>query len=177
MDSFGSQLKILKESLDGDLKYDTITRTIYSTDASDYKEQPLAVAWPGGSADIKKILAFAAREHTGVIIRGAGTSLAGQVVGSGIIVDISRYMNKILEINKEEMWVKVEPGVVLDELNLYLKDYGLFFGPETSTSSRCNLGGMLGNNSCGSRSLVYGSTRDHTLAVKAIHLFLLADTD
>ena len=168
MDSFGSQLKILKESLDGDLKYDTITRTIYSTDASDYKEQPLAVAWPGGSADIKKILAFAAREHTGVIIRGAGTSLAGQVVGSGIIVDISRYMNKILEINKEEMWVKVEPGVVLDELNLYLKDYGLFFGPETSTSSRCNLGGMLGNNSCGSRSLVYGSTRDHTLAVKAI---------
>jgi FAD/FMN-containing dehydrogenase/Fe-S oxidoreductase len=168
MDSFISRLNILKESLDGDLKSDNITRTIYSTDASDYKERPLAVAWPRGPLDIRKILAFAARENTGVIIRGAGTSLAGQVVGSGIVVDISRYMNKILEINKEGMWVKVEPGVVLDELNLYLKEYGLFFGPETSTSSRCNLGGMIGNNSCGSRSLVYGSTRDHTLAVKAI---------
>jgi FAD/FMN-containing dehydrogenase len=104
----------------------------------------------------------------GVTVRGAGTSLAGQVVGSGIIVDISRYMTRILEVNKEESWVRVEPGVVLDELNLFLRSYGLFFGPETSTSSRCNIGGMVGNNSCGSHSLVYGSTRDHTIELKTI---------
>ncbi|MFZ0281543.1 MAG: FAD-binding oxidoreductase, partial [Bacteroidales bacterium] len=168
MESIITRLNILKESLEGDLKYDTITRTIYATDASDYKEQPTAVAWPRGAADIKKILSFASGEKIGVTIRGAGTSLAGQVVSSGIIVDISRYMNKILEVNREESWVRVEPGVVLDELNLFIKPYGLFFGPETSTSSRCNMGGMVGNNSCGSHSLVYGSTRDHTLELKTI---------
>ncbi len=168
MDSIITRLNILKESLEGDLKYDTVTRIIYSTDASDYKEQPKAVAWPRGGSDIKKILSFASRERIGVTVRAAGTSLAGQVVGSGIIVDISRYMTRILEVNKEESWVRVEPGVVLDELNLFLRSYGLFFGPETSTSSRCNMGGMVGNNSCGSHSLVYGSTRDHTIELKTI---------
>ena len=168
MDSVNAKLNSLKDSLEGDLKYDLITRTIYSTDASDYKEQPVAVAWPRGSEDIKKILSFAAAEKTGITVRAAGTSLAGQVVGSGIIVDISRYMNRILELNKEEKWIRVEPGVVLDELNMFLKPHGLFFGPETSTSSRCNMGGMVGNNSCGSHSLVYGSTRDHTIELKTI---------
>ncbi len=168
MDTFKTRLDILKENLEGDLKYDVITKTIYSTDASDYKEQPVAVAWPKGAQDIKKILSFAGEEKTGVTMRAAGTSLAGQVVGPGIVVDISRYMNKILEINKEEKWVRVEPGVVLDELNIMLRPFGLFFGPETSTSNRCNLGGMVGNNSCGSHSLVYGSTRDHTIEIKAI---------
>jgi len=168
MESFNNRLKSLKDSLDGNLKYDIITRTIYSTDASDYKEQPAAVAWPKGISDIKKILSFASKDKIGVTIRAAGTSLAGQVVGSGIIVDISRYMNSILEINREERWVRVEPGVVLDELNMFLKEYGLFFGPETSTSSRCNMGGMVGNNSCGSHSLVYGSTRDHTIELRTI---------
>ncbi len=101
-------------------------------------------------------------------LRAGGTSLAGQVVSSGIIVDISRYMNKILEINKDERWVRVEPGVVLDELNLKLKESGLFFGPETSTSNRCNIGGMVGNNACGSHSVVYGSTRDHTIEIRTL---------
>ncbi|NLA42009.1 MAG: FAD-binding oxidoreductase, partial [Smithella sp.] len=158
----------LRASLEGDLKYDKVSRVIYATDASDYKEEPVAVAWPLNASDIKKILCFASQEKIGVTLRAAGTSLAGQVVSSGIIVDISRYMNRILEVNREEHWVRVEPGVVLDELNMYLKPLGLFFGPETSTSSRCNMGGMLGNNSCGSHSLVYGSTRDHTLEIKAL---------
>ena len=120
------------------------------------------------SSDIKKILQFAANDKSCVTLRAGGTSLAGQVVSSGIIVDISKYMNKILEINKDEMWVRVEPGVVLDELNLKLKEQGLFFGPETSTSNRCNIGGMVGNNACGSHSIIYGSTRDHTIEINAL---------
>jgi FAD/FMN-containing dehydrogenase/Fe-S oxidoreductase len=155
----------LKNDLEGDLQYDTVTRIIYSTDASVYKEKPLAVVWPRNKSDIKKILSFANREKISVTLRAAGTSLAGQVVSPGIIVDISKYMKRIIEINKEEMWVRVEPGVVLDELNIELKKYSLFFGPETSTSSRCNIGGMVGNNSCGSHSVIYGSTRDHLLGL------------
>src|SRR4030042_1410171 len=168
MDLPVTRLNSLKNSLEGDLKYDLITKTIYATDASDYKEQPVAVAWPKGVPDLKKILQFASEEKIGITIRAAGTSLAGQVVSSGIIADISRYMNKILELNRQRVWVRVEPGVVLDELNMYLKPYGLFFGPETSTSSRCNMGGMVGNNSCGSHSVVYGSTRDHTIELKTL---------
>jgi len=167
-DTLLSGLDLLGSSLEGDLKHDTITRTIYSSDASVYREVPLAVAWPRNESDIRKIVAFALREKIALTMRAAGTSLAGQVVSSGIIVDISRYMKSILEINEEEMWVRVEPGVVLDELNMVLKEKGLFFGPETSTSNRCNLGGMVGNNACGSHSLVYGSTRDHTIELRTV---------
>jgi FAD/FMN-containing dehydrogenase/Fe-S oxidoreductase len=167
-DTFQSRLDELDKILDGDLRYDNISKTLYSTDASVYKESPIAVAWPRNKSDIKKILSFAVKEKSGVTIRAAGTSLAGQVVSSGIIVDISKFMDQIIEINKNEKWVRVEPGVVLDELNLKLKEYGLFFGPETSTSNRCNLGGMVGNNACGSHSVIYGSTRDHTIELTAI---------
>ena len=163
-----SRLDALEKSLEGDLKFDKITTAIYSTDASVYKEEPQAVVWPKSVSDIRKILQFAVNEKSNVTLRAGGTSLAGQVVSSGIIVDISRYMNRILEINKDEMWVRVEPGVVLDELNLKLKESGLFFGPETSTSNRCNIGGMVGNNACGSHSVVYGSTRDHTIEIRAL---------
>jgi len=168
MDINFSNLDILEKSLEGDIKHDKITTTIYATDASVYKQEPSAVAWPKSVSDIRKILDFARENKTSVTLRAGGTSLAGQVVSSGIIVDISRYMNKILEINKEEMWVRVQPGVVLDELNLKLKERGLFFGPETSTSNRCNLGGMVGNNACGSHSVVYGSTRDHTIEITTL---------
>ena len=167
-DKIYSGLDLLRESIEGDLRYDEISRTIYSTDASVYKELPLAVIWPKGTSDLKKIILFAAREKISLTPRAAGTSLAGQVVGGGIIVDVSKYMNMIIEVNAEEMWVRVEPGVVLDELNMHLKPYNLFFGPETSTSNRCNLGGMVGNNACGSHSLVYGSTREHTLELKVV---------
>lgn len=158
----------LKSQLDGDLFTDNVQRVLYSTDASQYKEMPLAVARPKNREDIKKLILFAREHGTSVIPRGGGTSLAGQVVGSGIVVDTSRYMNRILEINPEGGYVVVEPGVVLAELNLALAPYGLQFGPETSTASRCVIGGMLGNNSCGLHSLIYGSVREHILEVEAI---------
>lgn len=158
----------LKSQLEGDLFVDKVQRVLYSTDASLYKELPLAVIKPKSAADIKKIIAFAYQHKTSIIPRGAGTSLAGQVVGSGIVVDISKYMNKILEFNKEEKYVVVEPGVNLAELNLILAEHGLQFGPETSTANRCVIGGMLGNNSCGLHSLVYGSVREHILEVDAL---------
>lgn len=168
MNAFSLKLDELGKSLEGELKYDKSTTAIYSTDASVYKVEPQAVVWPRTPEDIRKTLHFASSEKTSVTVRAGGTSLAGQVVGAGIIVDISRYMNKILEINEEEKWARVEPGVVLDELNMELKKYGLFFGPETSTSNRCNIGGMVGNNACGSHSIVYGSTREHTIELKVL---------
>jgi len=141
---------------------------MYATDASDYKEVPLAVVYPLHEADIRELVRFASENGISLIPRTAGTSLAGQVVGKGIVVDMSRHMTGILEINEEERWVRVEPGVVLDELNIALRSTGLFFSPETSTSNRSMIGGMIGNNSCGLHSLVHGTTRDHTLSVRAV---------
>ncbi len=141
---------------------------IYATDASAYRETPVAVVYPKDKDDIRQIVLYAAENGITLIPRAGGTSLAGQVVGNGIVVDVSKYMNHILEINADEHWVRVEPGVILDELNQYCKPFGLFFGPETSTSNRCCMGGMVGNNSCGSHSLVYGSTRDHVVELNAI---------
>jgi FAD/FMN-containing dehydrogenase/Fe-S oxidoreductase len=168
MMTLADKLISLKESLEGELKSDIITRTIYSTDASVYKEMPEAVAWPKNETDLSKLIIFAAEEKIPLILRAAGTSLAGQVTGRGIIADISRYMNQVLEINREERWVRVQPGVVLDELNMKLRPSGLFFGPETSTANRCNIGGMIGNNACGLHSLAHGSTRDHTIELKVL---------
>ncbi len=162
------QLQELAKSLEGSLHFDDLMRTIYATDASVYREMPLAVAYPKTTADIVRLVHFARQQNTSLIPRAAGTSLAGQCVGSGIVVDVSKYMTKILEVNKEEGWVSVQPGVVRDELNAYLKPYNLFFGPNTSTANRAMIGGMVGNNSCGSYSIVYGTTREHTLEVKAV---------
>jgi FAD/FMN-containing dehydrogenase/Fe-S oxidoreductase len=162
------KLKQLAADIEGQLFYDTTIRTLYATDASAYREMPLAVAIPKSINDIKKLIHFAIKENTSLIPRTAGTSLAGQVVGKGIIVDVSKYFCKILELNKEEGWVRVQPGVVRDELNMFLKSHGLFFGPETSTANRAMIGGMVGNNSCGSNSVVYRSTREHLLEVKAL---------
>ena len=162
------KLNKLASELEGDLYYDRTMRMLYATDASAYREMPLAVAIPKSINDIKRLIAFANREHTSLIPRTAGTSLAGQVVGNGIVVDVSKQFTKIIEFNKEERWVRVQPGVVRDELNLFLKPHGLFFGPETSTANRAMIGGMVGNNSCGSNSVVYGSTREHLLEVKTI---------
>lgn len=160
--------KRLSESLDGSLMWDIPSRLQYATDASAYREVPEAVALPKTKDDLKKLIAFAVAHGIPIIPRAAGTSLAGQVVGKGIVVDMSRYWGRIIELNKDEHWVRVEPGVILDELNLFLKPHGLFFGPETSTSNRCMMTGMVGNNSCGAHSIIYGSTRDHTIAVKML---------
>ena len=161
-------LQTLASSLEGELHFDKTLRTLYATDASAYREMPLAVAIPENESDVKKLIAFARQHKTSLIPRTAGTSLAGQVVGSGIVVDVSRTFTKIIEINAAERWVRVQPGVVRDELNMALKAHGLFFGPETSTANRAMIGGMVGNNSCGSNSVVYGSVREHLLEVKAI---------
>jgi FAD/FMN-containing dehydrogenase/Fe-S oxidoreductase len=158
----------LRASLEGDLYTDLAERRLYATDASAYREIPAAVARPKHAEDIRKLILFARKYKTSLIPRTAGTSLAGQVVGGGIVADVSKYMNRILEFNAEERWVRVQPGVVLDELNQAAAEYGLFFGPETSTSNRCMIGGMVGNNACGAHSLIYGSTRDHTLSVKVL---------
>lgn len=163
-----NKISRLASDLEGDCYTDEMMRILYATDASAYSEMPLAVIIPRSVTDIKKLIQFASRENTSLIPRAAGTSLAGQVVGGGIIVDVSKYFNKILELNIDEGWVRVEPGVVRDELNLFLKQYGLFFGPETSTANRAMIGGMVGNNSCGSNSIVYKSTREHTLELKVL---------
>lgn len=167
-DNLTVQLESLRKTLDGDLFTDEINRVLHATDASAYREMPLAVARPRNIEDIRKLIFFARENKIPLIPRTAGTSLAGQVVGSGIVVDVSRYLNKILEINREEHWVRVEPGVVLDELNMAVASSGLFFGPETSTSNRCMIGGMVGNNACGAHSIIYGSTRDHLVSLKTI---------
>src|SRR5690554_2563739 len=162
------QLTQLKTKLEGDLFYDQLMRTLYATDASVYRELPLAVALPKSEEDIKKLIRFAREHKTSLIPRTAGTSLAGQCVGEGVVVDVSKYFTQILEFNKDEGWVRVQPGVVRDELNRFLKPHGLFFSPITSTANRAMIGGMVGNNSCGTTSIVYGSTREHILELKVI---------
>ena len=158
----------LKQSLEGDVFTDRVQKVIYATDASSYREIPQAVTRPKNKEDIRKIIHFARQVGTSVIPRAGGTSLAGQVVGPGIVVDISKYLNKIGQFNLTERWIEVEPGVVLAELNQFLFNHGLQFAPETSTANRCCIGGMLGNNSCGLHSLIYGSTREHILEVESI---------
>lgn len=147
---------------------DSLHKIAYATDASVYREIPYGVAYPACEQDICDLIAEARRRGTNIIARAGGTSIAGQVVGNGIVVDVSRHMNHILEINADERYAVVEPGVVRDELNIACKPYGLFFSPETSTSNRCCIGGMFGNNSCGTHSLVYGSTRPHVLEADGI---------
>src|ERR1019366_2744602 len=140
----------------------------YATDASVYQEKPLAVCLPVNKADIKLLIEFAIENKLTLIPRAAGTSLAGQVVGNGIVVDISKHFSQILEVNVEEKWVRVQPGVIRDDLNHYLRGFGLMFGPETSTANRAMIGGMIGNNSCGLYSIVWGAVRDHLLETHVI---------
>ncbi|MCF2442350.1 FAD-binding protein [Dyadobacter sp. CY345] len=163
----------LKNGFEGELYYDdstvhTAQRHIYATDASVYQEMPVAVALPRTVEDIRKLIKFAGEQKLTLIPRAAGTSLAGQVVGKGIVVDISKHFGAILEVNAKEKWVRVQPGVIRDDLNKHLAPYGLLFGPETSTASRAMIGGMIGNNSCGLHSITWGATRDHLLEVKAL---------
>lgn len=157
----------LKKQLTGELHTGEAIKCIYATDASAYREVPQAVAIPKTDEDIEKLIQFAKANQTSLIPRAAGTSLAGQVVGGGIVVDVSKHFTKIIEVNTDEEYVWVQPGIVRDELNRELAGHGYFFAPETSTANRAMIGGMIGNNSCGSNSVVYGSTREHLLEVKA----------
>ncbi len=162
------QLEQLALSLEGELFLDDLRRTLYATDASVYRKLPMGVAYPKDSKDIAKIILFCQEYGCSLIPRTAGTSLAGQCVGEGLVVDVSRYMTKILDFNEKEKTIWVEPGIIRDELNIFLKPYGLFFGPNTSTSNRCMIGGMVGNNSSGTTSIQNGVTRDKVLEIEAI---------
>ena len=143
-------------------------RRLFATDASVYREIPLAVAYPKNVDDLKHLIAFARENKTSLIPRTAGTSLAGQVVGKGIVVDVSKHFTKILHLDEKSKTITVQPGVIRDDLNRFLEPYGLFFGPNTSTSNRCMIGGMVGNNSSGTTSIKYGVTRDKVLNLKTV---------
>ncbi|MBB3208098.1 FAD/FMN-containing dehydrogenase/Fe-S oxidoreductase [Rhodopirellula rubra] len=158
--------KSLAAELDGELHTGDLMRRIYATDASAYQEMPAAVAIPTCENDIATLIRFAGKHQIGLIPRTAGTSLAGQVVGSGMVVDVSRHFTRIVEVNVNEGWVRVQPGVIRNELNAHLAPLGFWFAPETSTQNRAMIGGMVGNNSCGSNSIKFGSTRDHLLEVR-----------
>ncbi len=158
----------LSQDLEGQLIYDDLHRSIYATDASVYRELPLAVCYPKNESDLKILIHFAGKHEIGLIPRTAGTSLAGQCVGDGIVVDVSKHFNKILQIDPENQTVLVQPGIIRDDLNRELQEHGLFFGPNTSTSNRCMIGGMVGNNSSGTTSIKYGTTRDKLLKLKCI---------
>ncbi|MCB0376022.1 MAG: FAD-binding oxidoreductase, partial [Sinomicrobium sp.] len=161
-------LFFLQHTIEGDLYFDELHKAIYATDASVYRKVPLAVACPKSKTDIKALIAFAKDHRVSLIPRAAGTSLAGQCVGEGIIVDVSRYFTGILHVDAAARTVTVEPGVIRDELNAHLQPYGLFFGPNTSTSNRCMIGGMTGNNSSGTTSIKYGVTRDKVVEIEAV---------
>ncbi len=161
-------LKKLSETLSGEFYFDDLHKSIYATDASVYRKSPTAVAIPKNENDIKILIDFAKNNKITLIPRAAGTSLSGQCVGDGIIVDISKYFTKTLSFDKNNKTITVQPGVIRDELNLFLKPHGLFFSPDTSTSNRCNIGGMVGNNSSGSTSIQYGVTRDKVIELKTI---------
>jgi FAD/FMN-containing dehydrogenase/Fe-S oxidoreductase len=166
------EVRLLRDHFEGQLFFDEsqksqIAKRIYATDASVYQVKPAAVAIPASVKDIKRLIQFAAQAKTGLIPRGAGTSLAGQVVGDGIVMEISSALGKVISLNKKEKSVWIEPGIVRDDLNKHLATADLFFGPETSTANRALLGGMLGNNSCGLHSMVWGNVRDHVLETRA----------
>lgn len=163
-----NKLQLLDNQIEGSLQWDHLSKAIYATDASVYKKIPLAVSFPKSKSDIKKIIAFAQQNKVGLIPRTAGTSLAGQCVGEGMIVDVSKHFCDILNIDTERKTVTVQPGVIRDVLNQHLQPYGLFFGPNTSTSNRCMIGGMVGNNSSGTTSIQYGVTRDKVVSIEAI---------
>ena len=158
----------LQKHMDGDVRFDTFSRMLYSTDASIYEIEPLGVVIPRHADDVEAAVGVARQHRVPVLPRGGGTALAGQTVGRAVIMDMSNHMHQVLELNTEEHWAWVQPGVVQDQLNAYLRPHGFLFGPDTSTSSRATIGGMIGNNSAGARSILYGKTIDHVLELKVV---------
>ena len=161
----------LKKRIEGDVRFDRYSRVLYSTDASIYQIEPVGVVVPRHKGDVQAVIELANKLDVSVLPRGGGTSLAGQAVGHSIVLDFSKYMRNVLEVNQEELWCRVQPGLVQDELNAHVRAMGLQFGPDTSTSNRATLGGMIGNNSSGAHSLTYGKTLDHVIELTV----LLAD--
>ena len=155
--------RALETRVTGEVRFDAVSRALYSTDASIYQLEPIGVVVPRTKDDLVAIVELCARFRCPLTMRGGGTSQAGQAIGRGLIVDTSKYLNRLLEVRPEERWARVEPGIVLDELNASLKPHGLRFAPDISTASRATVGGMMANNSSGARSVYYGKTIDHVL--------------
>jgi len=155
--------RALTACIEGEVRFDAVSRALYSTDASVYQIEPLGVVVARTREDLIRIVRIAGQFRCPVTLRGGGTAQAGQAIGGGLQVDTSKYFNRILELNVAERWVRVEPGIVLDELNAALRPHGLRFAPDVSTASRAAIGGMMGNNSSGARSVIYGKTIDHVL--------------
>ncbi len=160
----GSDLeRELRRVVEGEVRFDDYSRLLYSTDASMYQVEPIGVVLPRTAADVQAVLELANRYNVPVLPRGGGTSLAGQTVNHAVVLDFSMFMNRVLEVSRDELWARVQPGLVQDELNAHVRPMGLLFGPDTSTSNRATIGGMCGNNSAGSHSIAYGKTLDHVL--------------
>jgi FAD/FMN-containing dehydrogenase/Fe-S oxidoreductase len=164
----GTLRRELEEQIGGEVRFDAVSRALYSTDASVYQIHPLGVVVPKSREDILRTVLLARSHGVSITARGGGTSQAGQAIGDGLQIDCSKYYNRILELNVGERWAIVEPGIVLDELNAQLKQHGLRFAPDISTASRATIGGMISNNSCGARSVMYGKTIDHVLELDMI---------
>ena len=158
----------LRTALAGEVRVDRASRALYSTDASVYQIEPLGVVLPRSRHDVAAAVTIAARHGVPITPRGGGTSQAGQAIGAGLVLDTSKYLNRVLEVNPDERWARVEPGVVLDDLNAALLPHGLRFAPDVSSSSRATVGGMMANNSSGARSVVYGKTGDHVRAQEVV---------
>ena len=158
----------LERQIEGEVRFDTVSRALYSTDASVYQITPLGVAVPRSREDIIRIVRICGEHRCPITMRGGGTAQAGQAVGHGLIVDTSKYYNRILDVDAAARRVRVQPGIVLDELNLQLKPHNLRFAPDVSTASRATIGGMMANNSCGARSVYYGKTIDHVLEQEVV---------
>ncbi len=162
------ELGRLADLIKGELLTDDLHKILYATDASVYREIPIGVAYPKDARDVMWIIQYCNKNSIPIIPRAGGTSLAGQCVGDGLVIDVSKHMVNVLEINTDTKTVTVQPGIVRDELNHILKPYKLMVGPNTSTANRAMIGGMVGNNSCGSTSIVFGSMRDHVQKLKTI---------
>ena len=158
----------LREKIQGEVRFDRASRLMYSTDASIYEIEPIGVVIPRTPEDIFATVETAREFEVPLLPRGGGTSLAGQTVGRALVIDTSKYLNRVLEVNTEEGWAWVEPGVVQEQFNRHLHPLGYLFGPDTSTANRATIGGMIGNNSAGSHSILYGKTIDHVIEVDAI---------
>ena len=153
----------LETSLEGEVRFDAVTRALYSTDASVYQIEPTGVVIVRSREDVVRTIQIAGRHGVPITARGGGTSQAGQAIGAGLQLDTAKYFNRVLEVNAAERWARVEPGIVLDELNARLLPHRLRFAPDISTASRATVGGMISNNSSGARSVLYGKTIDHVL--------------
>ena len=158
----------LNTSVVGEVRFDEVSRQMYSTDASLYRIEPIGVVIPRDSSDVQAVLEIAGKNKVSVLPRGGGTGLSGQTVNHAIVLDFSKYMHEVKEINQEERWVRTQPGVTIDDLNRQVRHTGLFFTPDPSTSSRANIGGAMGNNSCGARSIIYGKTVDQVISMNVV---------